>query len=627
MVLPGSICYQDCAPCVKGARVARGRAVRARRLARARAIDTHPRFHYLTLVGGKRKLKSRITLVHARGTRLLPALVLAGACVSPCAIAAQAPADHPETRIDPGPSSRLLLLDEAETDARHASERVVSILFWAVMALLGAAVGLFVIKFIYNLAIDPLRRNRAAKRYFSTQTPDQEALCEKAARRARGGRRLDEAADLFEQAGAFARAAECAERGGDDLRAAALWERAGQHEQSARIHLVNRQDPAAAADVLRLAGKFLRAAEIYRKAGDVSQAAMMFELGDQKLEAARLHEEMGSLARAARLHDELGNPGKASELRSRLAEQGVIKTPEDAEYLAELTLRSGRRDRAAEYFALAGDRARAIEILIADGGLDRAAELHAEEPEGLGEQLLDRIPEDSTSHLAQVFLKAGDYASAARALERLGRAAEAAKLYTRAGEHQRAAALHLRLGDHDRAASAFERGGDPLQAAQTFELAGKLGRAATLYESSKAWFRAGRLWFDLDNKERALRLLGEVGRDHEQHFEATRMIAEMLLDRGDVSAAAERLRGITQGRACEPETVQAFYALTLCELRLGKEGRAIELLGRVTAHDPGYRGAAKLLAALRSGDRSAAAELLPDLFGRDALAPQPEGGA
>ena len=100
-----------------------------------------------------------------------------------------------------------------------------------------------------------------------------------------------------------------------DQSAAQLWQRAGRPGQAARVHMLKRKDPAAAAEALRAAGQFQRAAEIYRKAGDISQAAVMFELGGLKLDAAKLHEQMGNLARAARLHEELGDPGKASELR------------------------------------------------------------------------------------------------------------------------------------------------------------------------------------------------------------------------------------------------------------------------------------------------------------------------
>ena len=510
------------------------------------------------------------------------------------------------------------LSQEAMEMAKQANESMARIFFWSAVGLLGGGVGIFLIKLLFNIVVVPFRQKAAQRRYFESRRSPLEKLAEQAEVLAQKHDGLAEAADLFEKAGANDRAAECAEQLGEQMRAARLWELSGHFDRAAQIHF-KLGDPRSAAEVFRAAGAYQQAADAYRSAGDLDKAAGMLEQADRRMEAAQLYEELGNLHRAARIYEEAGDAGKAAQVLGRLAEQGLVATPGEAEHLASLLEKTGEKGQAAEYYALSGDLVRAIQILIGNGDVDRAAELYSGCSENLSEQILASIPYDSPTapRYAQLFLKARDHIAAARAFESLGRYAEAAELYTRCGDYYQAGEMFSVMGDKNSAAQALERAGDHVRAAELFELLGKIGRAAVNYESACEVFRAGKLFYSLDDRERALALLQKVMPEQDEYFEASTLVSRLMLDRGFYEGAANRLREITTGVESNGRTVEAFYALGLTELRLGNAAAAIEALVKVADRDYQHRDAARLLAALRAGGVLAATALLPP-------APEPE---
>jgi len=501
---------------------------------------------------------------------------------------------------------------EAQEMAKQASENMATIFFWCAVGLLGGGLGIFVLKLIFNIIVVPMRQKAIQDRYFEAHRSPLEKLAEQAEKLAEKRDGLAEAVDLFEKAGVNDRAAECAEQLGEHLRAARLWELSGHTDRAAQIHFTL-GDPRSAAEVFRKSGAYLQAAEAYRKAGDLDQAAGMLEQADRRMEAAQLYEELGNLHRAARIYEEAGDAERAAATIGRLAEQGLVNTPHEAEQLATLLEKTGEQGQAAEYYALSGDLVRAIQILLNNEEVDRAAELYSGCSENLSEQILAAIPYDSPTapRYAQLFLKARDHIAAARAFENLGRYEEAAELYMRCSDHFQAGEMYRVLGDKERAAEALERAGDHVRAAELFELLGKIGRAAMNYEWANEVFRAGKLHYSLDDREQALALLQKVTPEQDEYFEASTLVSKLMLEKGFYDGVVNRLGAITAGRDCHAPTVEAFYTLGIAELRLENEAGATDALVKVADYDFQHRDAAKLLAALRAGGVQAAAALLP----------------
>jgi tetratricopeptide (TPR) repeat protein len=238
--------------------------------------------------------------------------------------------------------------------------------------------------------------------------------------------------------------------------------------------------------------------------------------------------------------------------------------------------------RAAEYYVLAGDHERAIELFIKEDLFLKAAKLceRIGQPEKAAEYY-SRIGD--FKHAAALLRQAGDTFQAAVMYKRAKRFGDAAEMYEKSGviseaarmlemekEYQRAAVLYSSAGMVRSAAICFEQAAElesPLmhtfggpkiddkqyrellfQAAEAWTQVPDLIRAADLYEMLREWEKAGHLFEKSGETESALRCFDRAGnlkaaiillKRLNRTDEASRYEAKQSVESGDHLTAAK----------------------------------------------------------------------------------------
>ncbi len=222
----------------------------------------------------------------------------------------------------------------------------------------------------------------------------------------------------------------------------------------------------------------------------------------------------------------------------------------------------------------------------------------------------------------------GDYAGAARALEREGQArvahvllgrldeehgrtASAAEHYEKADRLVEAAELWASLSEFERSATLFDRGGRLVPAAEMYRAAGELAAAGGAYERAQEWaqaaacyeeageevhltgalerlgsyFRAAELCIERSDWTRAIRNLQHVAPGDARYAEACQMQARCYDELGDPELAARKLDELV--RAAGPEGAPLDIQLRLAEVleRSGEHERALQLYEAVRERD------------------------------------------
>ncbi|MBN1355107.1 protein kinase [bacterium] len=238
--------------------------------------------------------------------------------------------------------------------------------------------------------------------------------------------------------------------------------------------------------------------------------------------------------------------------------------------------------RAAEYYVLAGDHEKAIELFVRENLFLKAAKLC--ERVGLIDQAAEHYGKiGDFKHAADLLRQAGDtfqaammykrakrFRDAAEMFEQSGVVSEAARMMEKEMEYRRAAELYMSAGMYRSAAVCFEQASElesPLahsfggpriddkehrillfRAAEAWRLVPNLVRAAEIHEMFRDWNRAGELYeqagqaeaalkcYDqAENTDASIRLLKALNR----YGQAIRMEAKRSGESGDHLKAAE----------------------------------------------------------------------------------------
>ncbi|MFH0962904.1 MAG: protein kinase [Planctomycetota bacterium] len=107
------------------------------------------------------------------------------------------------------------------------------------------------------------------------------------------------AAEMFSQAGDYARAGHNTESAGLSLEAAELYERAGEFEKAGKL-FEGQGELARGAVCFKKAGELLKAAELYERSGDLEKACELFEQGKEHGKAGALYRALGDRTGAIR---------------------------------------------------------------------------------------------------------------------------------------------------------------------------------------------------------------------------------------------------------------------------------------------------------------------------------------
>jgi hypothetical protein len=455
--------------------------------------------------------------------------------------------------------------------------------------------------------------------------------------------RKDKAAQLYMRAGDFERAARLAAEIGDERLAV---------EAALRATLGDVPDGYAAAgaqqaaELLAVKGHHREAAELFELARAWRQAAEAALKLQQPARAARLYERgrlFGDAAlyysRAGLAEDELrvlklesdrlrdGGRGRRGEPQAGHADQALQRIDLRR---AELLRRLGKRAESASLLReaaptaqtgrlleQAGQHEQAVNAYLASGELDEALRLLGSQP-GIDRRLA-----------AEVYLRAGQPATAAHLLATLGLSREAAEAYEAGGDWCRAGSRWEAAQDPDRAAHAYLRAGRTRDAGRCFAAAGKPHLAAASYTkagdraaASEQYLKAGQTvaaagellaMGGAGDKAAAAKLLLAIPATSADLEAGTLLLVPLLLEQGLRDDALRRLRALPPASAGDhsPAAMAAFRQRMLLEGRvleeLGDTAQAESCYRQLLAVEPAHAEATSRLHSLREGKATVAA--------------------
>ena len=395
------------------------------------------------------------------------------------------------------------------------------------------------------------------------------------------------AANVYKESGKPGKAAELMEEHGQKIDAAKLYFDAGRFDKAGQLYEEVSYFPQAGKAFENM-GEFIRAAENYEKywtsTASFGGSGLAAASGGSKeakvaFKAGQLYEQAGDLERATEIYKRAGLAKQAAELASRMGK---------FDEAAEMFLKEEKLEQAAEMFAKAGNE-------------ERAALLRGEMAFHNGDN----------AAAAEEFLKGGDHLRAAELFEAVDDFVSAAKCYEQTDSPIQAANVYLRAKKTEEAAIMFERGGDYNQAASLYSDSGDHAKASLLFEKAGRFFDAGKLAYDLGDKDRAVGLLQRIDADSENYEAATLILSRLFIDRGMAPLAVEKLIRVLGDRPISAQTLEHFYNLGRAYEELGKTAEALETYKKVMAERYGYEDVADRIQRLSTAGSPAAPPLAP----------------
>ncbi|HEV3073008.1 MAG TPA: serine/threonine-protein kinase, partial [Thermoanaerobaculia bacterium] len=458
--------------------------------------------------------------------------------------------------------------------------------------------------------------------------------------------RKDKAAQLYMRAGDFERAARLAAEIGDERLAVEAALRATLGDVPEGYGAAGAQQ---AGELLAVKGHHREAAELFELARAWRQAAEAALKLQQPARAARLYERgrlFGDAAlyysRAGLAEDELrvlklesdrlrdGGRGRRGEPQAGHADQALQRIDLRR---AELLRRLGKRAESASLLReaaptaqtgrlleQAGQHEQAVNAYLASGELDEALRLLGSQPG------IDR------RRAAEVYLRAGQPATAAHLLATLGLSRAAAEAYEAGGDWGRAGSRWEAAQDPDRAAHAYLRAGRTRDAGRCFAAAGKPHLAAASYTkagdraaASEQYLKAGQTvaaagellaMGGAGDKAAAAKLLLAIPATSADLEAGTLLLVPLLLEQGLRDDALRRLRALPPATGGD-HSLASPGAMAAFRQRMLLEGRVLEELGDIAqaescyrqllAVEPAHAEATSRLHSLREGKATVAA--------------------
>jgi serine/threonine-protein kinase len=432
---------------------------------------------------------------------------------------------------------------------------------------------------------------------------------------------LEKAANAFEKAQDYTRAAEICHTLERFDRCAELYVKAGEHETAGTVY-ASQQKFDFAADCYAKAGRTSVAAEMYEKAGKFAKAGECYVECAFHRQAAQAFGKAKAWDRAARALEEV--------VQEETTRTGSGQAPEKEREVRQLVL------QAAKYYEQAGDRHAALRVLDRGGCYLAGAELASR----LGEH----------AKAAELFLAARDAKRAAEALRQAGRGEEAARILgehlrdkgdhadaaghlEQAGEHMAAGDLYRQLEQFAKAGDCYERAGDLAQAAEMFRLAGDLARAAGLFAQYGQWddaatcyaelgdvaqqahaltratrfLAAAELYHGAGQDDEAIAALQQVDAQSADAAAASALLGEIFLARGEHALALAKLEQAVGSSEPSRENIEAHYRLAVALEEAGRSADAAVRYQKILAVGYRFRDAEARLAACRAKSAAEAA--------------------
>ena len=268
-------------------------------------------------------------------------------------------------------------------------------------------------------------------------------------------------------------------------------------EKALKLELKGRFEEAA--QLFLQAGRHEKAAFLYQKAGNPSLAMRACAEGKVWGKAAEIAFKIEEYVQAGAYYEKAENWFKASEAFERA---GQFKKA------GEIQEKYGNPENAADDYFRAGEYLRAGSLWEKARNVDQAVRAYRQYlAESAG--ILGQLSGPDARRIGQLFIKVGDYVSAAEIFLKTAEPLKALFLLMEAGETARAAALYrerfmgqgfdilnqitreeivavfgavcMAAGEYPEAAQCFEKAGDILKAADAYRASGDLFQAAELF--------------------------------------------------------------------------------------------------------------------------------------------------
>lgn len=433
-----------------------------------------------------------------------------------------------------------------------------------------------------------------------------------------------EAGRMLEEAGDLARAADVLVEGGEHFAAATVLERQGKAEKAGELYL-QAGDYKKAAQVFVDAGKPGRAAQLFLEKGNTLEAARLFGLAQQFDRAAELYVKAGYPLRAAESWAKQGEFKRAAECYEKHFDDNVTyattysATAQSADHKSALQAgrlyeKAGDLQKAYQAYTKGSYFKEAAAALLALGQPARAAELfmRAEDPESAArayEQAGDGVKAallrgevalkaDRRAEAAGFFQRGQDYLRSADLFEAEGLLSEAAGAYEAGESWIAAGGVYIRAGLKDKAAAAYERGGDWETAGKLFDEIGNGRKAMEMFARAGLSFKSGEAAFKAGDKERAIAQLQRVSPGDESYRTATELLAQLFIERGEAALAVERVQKTLGDEPISAHNLDLYYWLGLAHEAAGHGGEALRVFKKIQAEDLGFRDVAQRSARL-----------------------------
>ncbi len=442
------------------------------------------------------------------------------------------------------------------------------------------------------------------------------------------------AADEALQAGDRAGAMEWFARAKDWPQAAQLAAEVGDDENLVRYSLLaalgrlpedGLPDTLRAAELLVSRGHRKEAVLLFERAGAYLQAGESALALRQTLRAARYFKRAGAWMQVVRCYEEAGKLREAlhaveegilsAERTAGGASGGIDRIKELNMVRADLLLRLGRGESAAQLLSSLGPSARAAELLERGGRWGEALQIYLQ----LGQveeasRLAARAP-NRERWQAQIYLQTGRPAEAGDLLAQIGLAREAAEAYETAQDWGRAAYRWEAAQEPLRAAEAYEKAGRPRDAARCYAAAGRVPhtprpplsrltpppriQSPSSPREGEEPLQAAREHLSAGETAVAAGLLMKLQPGEPGFAEGAVLLAPLLLGEGFSEDALDRLRRIPAAGTPPHVEIERHYWEGRSLEALGRDQEAIACFERVAERDPKHRDTGEWLLRLR----------------------------
>ncbi len=432
--------------------------------------------------------------------------------------------------------------------------------------------------------------------------------------------RLPQAAELYIEGNEFWAAAATFERMGKAERAAELYLQAGDYKKAAAL-LIQAGKPGRAAVLFQEKGNNLEAARLYGLAGQWDKASDLYNRSGYPLRAAEAYEKQGAFVKAAEAYEKhftenvsyattYSATASTGETKSALLAGRLYEKAGDLNKAFQVYSKGSFFKEAAGALGKLGHHAKAAEMFMRAEDHQSAARAYEQAGDPVkAANLLGEVAfkSDKAAEAAAHFVKGKDFLRAAELYESVGMLAEAAGAYETGESWAAAGNVYVRAGLKAKAAAAYERAGEFETAAKLYEEAGEGRKAIELFGKAGQTFKSGEAAAKAGDHQKAIALLQRVGASDESYRAATELLAQLFVETKMPALAIERVLKAIGGQPISASNLDLYYWLGVAQEHSDHGSEALAIYKKIQSEDLQFRDVNERVARVQSGSVPAAA--------------------